>query len=208
MGGEVQPRPGPTASHSTPSLTAPVRQCPNVPANSRQSGPRAPLTVSYPAISLTTATVGRHRHPPKRLQIAADPASTRIRAPTIHVCYFLSPLPVSSPRPSLSIGGFGLRLRWYQMDWCRRSCRGSPRRRTLGVDVSSHADGLCGFPTRVAIRRMDDRSEGAFGDAAAPPSSLSCCSETSASDTARCDDPQPSYVRIVELPQALGASSS
>ena len=109
MGGEVQPRPGPTASHSTPSLTAPVRQCPNVPANSRQSGPRAPLAVSYPAISLTTATVGRHRHPQKRLQTAADPASTRIRAPTIHVCYFLSPLPVSSPRPSLSIGGFGLR---------------------------------------------------------------------------------------------------
>ena len=109
MGGEVQPRPSPTASHSTPSLTAPVRQCPNVPANSRQSGPRAPLAVSYPAISLTTATVGRHRHPQKRLQTAADPASTRIRAPTIHVCYFLSPLPVSSPRPSLSIGGFGLR---------------------------------------------------------------------------------------------------
>ena len=109
MGGEVQPRPGPTASHSTPSLTAPVRQCPNVPANSRQSGPRAPLAVSYPAISLTTATVGRHRHPQKRLQTAADPASTRIRAPTIHVCYFLSPLPVSSPRPSLSIGGFGLK---------------------------------------------------------------------------------------------------
>ena len=106
---QVQPCPGPTASHSTPSLTAPVRQCPNVPANSRQSGPRAPLTVSYPAISLTTATVGRHRHPQKRLQTAADPASTRIRAPTIHVCYFLSPLPVSSPRPSLSIGGFGLK---------------------------------------------------------------------------------------------------
>ena len=67
--------------------------------------------MSYPAISLTTATVGRHRHPQKRLQTAADPASTRIRAPTIHVCYFLSPLPVSSPRPSLSIGGFGLKDR-------------------------------------------------------------------------------------------------
>ena len=133
MGGEVQPRPGPTASHSTPSLTAPVRQCPNVPANSRQSGPRAPLTVSYPAISLTTATVGRHRHPQKRLQTAADPASTRIRAPTIHVCYFLSPLPVSSPRPSLSIGGFGFNERQFGV-FKRRSgsCRGAWRCRGRG----------------------------------------------------------------------------
>ena len=77
LGGEVQPRPGPAASHSTPSLTAPVRQCPNVPANSRQSGPRAPLTVSYPAISFTTATVGRHQHTQKRLQTAADPSSVQ-----------------------------------------------------------------------------------------------------------------------------------
>ena len=75
--------------------------------------------MSYPAISLTTATVGRHRHPQKRLQTAADPASTRIRAPTIHVCYFLSPLLVSSPRPSLSIGGFGLK----HFSWMRRKSK-------------------------------------------------------------------------------------
>ena len=53
------------------------------PANSRHPGPRAPLVVSYPAISLITATVGRHRHPQKRLQTAANLPSTRIRARTI-----------------------------------------------------------------------------------------------------------------------------
>ena len=82
--------------------------------------------MSYPAISLTTATVGRHRHPQKRLQTAADPASTRIRAPTIHVCYFLSPLPVSSPRPSLSIGGFGLSIRPQKEGVDGEQLRGKP----------------------------------------------------------------------------------
>ena len=56
---------------------------PNVPANSRQSGPRARLAVSYPAISLTTATAGRHRRPQKHLQTAANLQSTRIRARTV-----------------------------------------------------------------------------------------------------------------------------
>ena len=35
----------------------------NVPANSHQLGPRASLAASYPAISLATTTVGRHRRP-------------------------------------------------------------------------------------------------------------------------------------------------
>ena len=36
--------------------------------------------MSYPAISLSTATAGRHRRPPKRLQTAVNLQSTRIRA--------------------------------------------------------------------------------------------------------------------------------
>ena len=63
--------------------------------------------MSYPAISLTTPTVGRHRRPQKRLQTVANPPSTRIRARTIRVCYFLSPfqcpLPVH-PCPSVDSG--------------------------------------------------------------------------------------------------------
>ena len=55
------------------------------PANSRQSGPRGErlLPCPLPAISLTTATVGHHRRPQKRLQTAANPSSSRIRARTI-----------------------------------------------------------------------------------------------------------------------------
>ena len=39
--------------------------------------------MSYPAISLTTATAGRHRRPQKRLQTPANLPSTRIRARSI-----------------------------------------------------------------------------------------------------------------------------
>ena len=84
LGNPVQSRHSPAASHSTPGLQLTQRPRKlNVPANSRQSGPRAPLAVSYPAISLTTATVSRHRHPQKRLQTAAKLPSTRIQARTI-----------------------------------------------------------------------------------------------------------------------------
>ena len=62
-----------------PSATGPPSGQLNVPANSRHPGPRAPLAVSYPAISLATATVSRHRRPQKRLQPSNFP-STRIRA--------------------------------------------------------------------------------------------------------------------------------
>ena len=52
--------------HSQPDCARPLltRIRPTeLPANSRQSGPRAPPAVSYPAIPLTTATAGRHRRP-------------------------------------------------------------------------------------------------------------------------------------------------
>ena len=62
--------------------------------------------MSYPAISLTTPTVGRHRRPQKRLQTVATPHLPEF-VRTIRVCYFLSPfqcpLPVH-PCPSVDSG--------------------------------------------------------------------------------------------------------
>ena len=75
------------------------------------------IAVSYPAISLTKAIAGRHRRPQKRLQTAANPPSTRIRARTIAFVISSHPLPVFSRPQSVSIGGFGL-----------RRCAGAPRR--------------------------------------------------------------------------------
>ena len=64
--------------------------------------------MSYPAISLATATVSRHRRPQKRLQTARQPPVYPNSSPDHRACNSLTPLPLSSRRPSLSIGGFGL----------------------------------------------------------------------------------------------------
>ena len=83
----VAPWPGCEPFHSPPDgARPPLTQCPrklNVPANSRQSGPRAPLAVSYPAISLTTATVSRHRRPQSACRPPPTSHPARIRAQTI-----------------------------------------------------------------------------------------------------------------------------
>ena len=72
----------------------------------------------YPAISLTTATVSRHRRPPKRLQIAAKPPIYPNSSPDHRFCNFLTPLPVSSRLPSVSIGGFGISIGIFAgLDW-------------------------------------------------------------------------------------------
>ena len=87
-----------------------ANQVRNVPANSRQSGPRSPLPVSYPAISLITATAGRQRRPQKRLQTARQPPVYPNSSPDHRACNSLTPPPLSSRPPSGSIGGFGLSL--------------------------------------------------------------------------------------------------
>ena len=61
--------PSASAPTSPPTCASPVRE--------------RLLPCPLPAISLTTATVGRHRRPQKRLQTAANLQSTRIRARTI-----------------------------------------------------------------------------------------------------------------------------
>ena len=90
LGNPIQSRPGPTASHSTPDLTAPSATelptaQPNVPANSRHPGPRAVPSVSSVLILPPGPIVDRHRRPQERLQAArrppAYPNQARIIAP-------------------------------------------------------------------------------------------------------------------------------
>ena len=94
---------------------------PTSPPTRASPGPRSPLPVSYPAISLSTATAGRQRRPQKRLQTARqppilpefEPGSSRLQLP--------HPLPLSSHPPSLSIGGFGVNR--HQGTVWHRVCR-------------------------------------------------------------------------------------
>ena len=60
--------------------------------------------IPLPAISLTTATVGRHRRPPKPPADRRQPPIYPNSSPDHRVCYFLTPLPVSSRRPSVDSG--------------------------------------------------------------------------------------------------------
>ena len=98
------PRPGCEPFHSQPDgarpLLAPSQ--PNVPANSRHPGPRAPLAVSYPTISLATATVGRHRRPQKRLQTARQPPVYSNSSPDHRACNSLIP-PSAVLTPSIRV---------------------------------------------------------------------------------------------------------
>ena len=96
LGGPVQPRPGTDASGSTSCLTGtpvpePSNGQPNIPANSRPPGLRETLAVSYPAISLATATAGRHRRPQQRLQTSCKPPAYPNPSPDHRTCNSLTP---------------------------------------------------------------------------------------------------------------------
>ena len=79
---------------------------PNVPANSRPPGLRETLAVSYPAISLATATAGRHRCPQKRLQTARQPPVYPNSSPDHRACNSLTPF--HCPRAV---------YRWIRVKW-------------------------------------------------------------------------------------------
>ena len=64
--------------------------------------------MSYPTISLATATVGRQRCPQKRLQIALQLPVYPNSSPDHRACNSLTPLLLSSRRLSVSTGGFGV----------------------------------------------------------------------------------------------------
>ena len=103
LGNPVQSRPDPAASHSTPNLTAPVRQCPQRPLQ------LAPVRSASASCRVLSRHLAHHTHcrPPS----ASPKAPADRRQPPIypnsspdHPRLLLPlPLPVSSPRPSLSI---------------------------------------------------------------------------------------------------------
>ena len=64
--------------------------------------------MSYPAISLTTASVGRQRCPRKRLQIALRLPAYLNSSPDHRACNSLTHLPLSSRRIYVYTGGFEL----------------------------------------------------------------------------------------------------
>ena len=68
------------------------------PANSRHPGPRAPLAVPYPAISLATATAGRHRCP----QSACRPPVYPNSSPDHNACNSLT-APSTVLTPSIRV---------------------------------------------------------------------------------------------------------
>ena len=110
----------PGAGPGRSSSAAPWPDC--EPFHSQPDGARTPLThqptqrprklastvrerlLPILAISLATATVGRHRCPQKRLQTAPQPRLRSNSSPESRLVPH--PLPLSSRRPSLSIGGF------------------------------------------------------------------------------------------------------
>ena len=64
--------------------------------------------MSYPAISLATATVGRHRCPQKRLQTAPQPPGYQNSSPDHRACNSLTPFRCPHAVHPCPIGGFGL----------------------------------------------------------------------------------------------------
>ena len=109
LGGAVQARPGPTASHSTPSLTAPVRHCTRQPTQRPRKLAPSPvrerlLPCPIPTIIARHSHCGRHRCPQKRLQTAREPPRVPKFEPGSCAPVTPSPRQLSSRRPSLSIG--------------------------------------------------------------------------------------------------------
>ena len=111
LGIPVHSRLGPAASHSTPGLTARLQ----LTQRPRKLAP--PRSASVPLLRIlspsraSTAPADGHRDPC---------AATEDRPPTSHLpqwspghlpCSSLTPLPLSSRRPSVSFGGFGLNSR-------------------------------------------------------------------------------------------------
>ena len=124
---------------------------PNVPANSRQPSPRAPLAVSYPAISLSTATVGRHRCPQKRLQTARQPPVYPNSSPDHRACNSLTPFRCPHavhPCPSVD-SGLPLYLPYGQPWRSLATTKGCPEGMPLWRGIGGHPPTFPALPELV-----------------------------------------------------------
>ena len=116
LGYPVQSRPGPAASHSTPSLTAPSATDPTSLPTERppKLTPSRSASASCHVLSCHLALHSHCRPPPAPPKAPADRRQPPIypnSSPDHRACNSLTLLPVSSRRPSVSIGGFGLMSR-------------------------------------------------------------------------------------------------
>ena len=103
----------PAASHSTPGLTAPSATDPptgqpKIPADSCQPGPREFPAAYSLAIPRIAAPADGHRGPCAAMKTVRRPPYPKWN-PGYFPCSSLTPLPLSSRRPSVSFGGFGVR---------------------------------------------------------------------------------------------------
>ena len=111
---KFSPRLGPAASHSTPGLTAPSATDPptgqpKIPADSCQPGPREFPAAYSLAIPRIAAPADGHRGPCAAMKTVRRPPYPKWN-PGYFPCSSLTPLPLSSRRPSVSFGGFGFRI--------------------------------------------------------------------------------------------------
>ena len=113
LGNPVQPRPGPAASHSAPRLTVGLQ--PAHPADNRRSQQtRASPVRGEPLLRILSPS--RASQPPQTAigtlcgdcRPSADLQSTP-RSPGHLPCSSLTPPPLSSRRPAVSFGGFGVK---------------------------------------------------------------------------------------------------
>ena len=93
---------------TAPSATDPPTGQPKIPADSRQPGPREFPAAYSLAIPRIAAPADGHRGPCAAMKTVRRPPYPKWN-PGYFPCSSLTPLPLSSRRPSVSFGGFGLR---------------------------------------------------------------------------------------------------
>ena len=141
MSSSAAPWPGCEPFHSRPDGTVgdPPTGQPKIPADSRQPGPREFPAAYSLAIPRIAAPADGHRGPCAAMKTVRRPPYPKWN-PGYFPCSSLTPLPLSSRRPSVSFGGFGFRKPLlYPLNY-RGTMGGTP---TASVVRSDHFS-VCG----------------------------------------------------------------